>query len=208
MFGSSPVASMLSLRPFLDGLVEACVRSQRHDRAKELVDEVFEPAVATGQPRYVALAYRMRGLTTGDVTFFDAALAQHRSWGNRFELARTCLLYGETLRRAKRRADAREQLSAAASAFGAVGAKMWERRARDELRAAGAKLPRIASRVALTPQELRIANLVAEGISNKEIAARLVVSTKTVEGHLRNVFEKLGVTSRTQVAREIEVRKP
>ena len=204
--GKSAVAGMLSLRPFLDGLVEACARSQRHSRAQELVDEVFEPAVATGQPRYVALAYRLRGLTTGDLALFEAALAQHRSWGNRFELGRTCLLYGETLRRAKRRADAREQLSAATSAFGAVGAKVWERRARDELRAAGARLPRVASGAALTPQEQRIANLVAEGISNKEIAARLVVSTKTVEGHLRNVFEKLGVTSRTQVARAVAAR--
>ena len=170
----------------------------------ELVDEVFEPAVATAQPRYVAIAYRMRALTTGDLLGFGSALEQHRAWGNRFEEARTRLLYGESLRRAKRRAEAREQLSGATASFGAVGAKLWERRARDELRAAGARLPRTASGVALTAQEQRIAALVAEGLANKEIAARLVLSTKTVEGHLRNVFEKLGVTSRTQVARAVQ----
>ena len=201
---SLPLAAMLSIRPFLDALVEACARSERHSRAKELVDQVFEPAVATAQPRYVAIAYRMRALTTGDLLGFGSALEHHRAWGNRFEEARTRLLYGESLRRAKRRAEAREQLSGATASFGAVGAKLWERRARDELRAAGARLPRTASGVALTAQEQRIAALVAEGLANKEIAARLVLSTKTVEGHLRNVFEKLGVTSRTQVARVVQ----
>jgi DNA-binding CsgD family transcriptional regulator len=201
--GNSPVAAMLSIRPFLDALVEACARSERRRRAEELLDEVFEPAVATAQPRYVAVAYRMRALVTGDPAGFESALQHHRVWANRFEEARTRLLYGESLRRAKRRAEAREQLSAATSSFGAVGAKLWERRAREELRAAGARLPRTASGAALTAQEQRIASLVAEGLSNKEIAGRLVLSTKTVEGHLRNVFEKLGVTSRTQVARAV-----
>jgi DNA-binding CsgD family transcriptional regulator len=201
LFGSSPVAAMLSVRPFLDALVEACARSERHRRAEELVDEVFDAAVATAQPRYSAIAHRMRAVVTGDAAGFESALLQHGVWANRFEEARTRLLYGEALRRAKRRAEAREQLSAATSSFRTVGAKVWERRARDELRAAGAKLPRTASGVALTAQEQRIASLVAEGLSNKEIAGRLVLSTKTVEGHLRNVFEKLGVTSRTQVAR-------
>jgi DNA-binding CsgD family transcriptional regulator len=199
--GSSPVAAMLSIRPFLDALVEACSRSGRHRRAEELVDEAFQPALATAQPRYVALAYRMRAVVTGDAAGFEPALQQHRVWANRFEEARTRLLFGEGLRRAKRRAEAREQLVAATSVFGAVGAKVWERRARDELRAAGARLPRTASGAALTAQEQRIASLVAEGLSNKEIAGRLVLSTKTVEGHLRSMFEKLGVTSRTQVAR-------
>jgi DNA-binding CsgD family transcriptional regulator/tetratricopeptide (TPR) repeat protein len=203
LFGSSPVAAMLSIRPFLDALVEACARSERTDRAAKLVDEVFESAVATSQPRYVAVAYRMRAVVTGDVAGFESALQQHRVWTNRFEEARTHLLYGEALRRERRRAEAREQLAAATSGFGAVGATMWERRARDELRATGARLPRTASGVPLTAQEDRIASLVADGLSNKEIAARLVLSTKTIEGHLRNVFEKLGVTSRTQVGRAV-----
>jgi DNA-binding CsgD family transcriptional regulator len=200
LFGSSPLAATLSLRPFLDGLVEACMRSDRHDRAKQLVAEVFDAAIATAQPRYVAIAFRMRAVAMGQLEDFESALEAHVHWGNRFEEARTRLLYGEALRRAKRRKEARDQLSAAASGFAAVGAAAWQRRARDELRAAGARLPRPASGAALTAQEQRIARLVADGLSNKEIASRLVISTKTVEGHLRNIFGKLGVTSRTQVS--------
>ena len=202
--GTSPLAGALALRPFLDSLVEACTRSGRHRRAEELVEAVFVPCVATAQPRYVAVAFRIRALTAGEPADFESALEQHWAWGNRFEEGRTRLLHGEALRRAKRRKEAREQLSAARSAFAAVGARVWERRARDELRAAGARIPRAASGAALTAQEERIAGLVAEGLSNKEIAARLVLSTKTVEGHLRNVFEKLGVTSRTQLARAVQ----
>jgi len=201
--GGSPVAALLSLRPLLDALVEACVRAGRRDRARALVDEVFAPAVATERPRYIALAFRMRALVTDDLDDFATALDHHRAWRNRFEEARTRLLFGELLRRAKRRAEAREQLAAARAAFGDAGAELWARRAQDELRAAGARLPRVASGAPLTAQEQRIARLVADGLSNKEIAARLVVSTKTVEGHLRNIFEKLGVTSRTQVARAL-----
>jgi len=201
--GSSPVAAILSLRPFLDALVEACVRAGRRDRARALVDDVFAPAVATDRPRYLALAFRMRGLVTDDLDDFATAVEHHGAWGNCFEEARTRLAFGEALRRAKRRAEAREQLSSARAAFEAVGAKLWARRAQDELRAAGARRERVASGTPLTAQEERIARLVADGLSNKEIARHLVVSTKTVEGHLRNVFEKLGVTSRTQVARAL-----
>ena len=202
--GGAPVAAAVALRPFLDGLVEACVRSGRRDRAEALAAEVYEPSCATMQPRFVALAHRMRGLATDDLGAFETALEQHRSWGNGFEEGRTRLVYGEALRRARRRADARDQLAVAARAFAAAGARVWERRAKDELRAAGARLPRPTSGAPLTPQEERVARLVADGLTNKEIAARLVVSTKTVEGHLRNIFEKLGLTSRTQVARAVE----
>ena len=198
-----PVAAAVSLRPFLDALVEACMRSGRTARAEALVFEAFEASVATGQPRFVALAYRMRALASDRLEDYERALEEHASWGNRFEQARTRLVYGEALRRARRRAGAREQLAAAATSFAAVGSRTWERRAEDELRAAGARRPRAASGGPLTPQEERVARLVADGLTNKEIAARLVVSTKTVEGHLRNIFEKLGVTSRTQLARRL-----
>jgi DNA-binding CsgD family transcriptional regulator len=201
--GGSATSAAVALRPFLDGLVEACVYSDRADRAEELVREAFPAALEASQPRFAATAHRMRALVHHDAADFEAALAAHRSWGNRFEEARTRLVYGERLRRDRRLSEAREQLSAARSAFSTVGATRWEKRAREELDAAGARLPRAASNVPLTPREERIAQLVAEGLTNKEIARRLVISTKTVEGHLRNIFEKLGVRSRTQVARAV-----
>ena len=201
--GGSAIAAAVSLRPFLDALVEACVHSNRIDRADALVRDAFPAALETAQPRFAATAYRMRALVHHDPADFEAALGEHESWGNRFEEARTRLAYGERLRRSRRRSEARKQLSLALSAFRTVGATAWEKRARDELNAAGARLPRAASGVPLTPQEDRIAQLVAEGLTNKAIALQLVISTKTVEGHLRNIFEKLGVRSRTQVARAV-----
>jgi DNA-binding CsgD family transcriptional regulator len=201
--GGSAISAAVSLRPFLDALVEACVHSSRTDRADALVREAFPAALEASQPRFAATAYRMRALVHHDPADFEAALGKHRSWGNRFEEARTRLAYGERLRRSRRRSEARDQLRAAMSAFSTVGATGWEKRARDELDAAGARLPRPASKAPLTPQEGRISRLVAEGLTNKEIALQLVISTKTVEGHLRNIFEKLGVRSRTQVARAV-----
>jgi DNA-binding CsgD family transcriptional regulator len=201
--GGSAIPAAVSLRPFLDALVEACVHSNRMDRADALVREAFPAALDASQPRFAATAYRMRAVVHHDPADFEAALGEHRSWGNRFEEARTRLAYGERLRRSRRRSDARKQLSLAMSAFSTVGATAWEKRARDEVNAAGARLPRSASNVPLTPQEERIAQLVAEGLTNKAIALQLVISTKTVEGHLRNIFEKLGVRSRTQVARAV-----
>jgi DNA-binding CsgD family transcriptional regulator len=201
--GGSAIPAAVSLRPFLDALVEACVHSNRIDRADALVREAFPAALEASQPRFVATAYRMRALVHDDPADFEAALEEHRRWGNRFEEARTRLAYGERLRRSRHRSEARKQLSLAMSAFSTVGATVWEKRACDELNAAGARLPRSASKVPLTPQEDRIAQLVAEGLTNKAIALQLVISTKTVEGHLRNIFEKLGVRSRTQVARAV-----
>jgi DNA-binding CsgD family transcriptional regulator len=201
--GRPPLACALSLRPFVDGLVEACVRSGRQAEALELASAVVDEALTTGQPRYTALAFRMRALAEDRLDDFSSALDAHAEWGNRFEEGRTRLLYGEALRRRKRRGEAREQLSSALSSFATVGARTWELRALAELRAAGARLPRAGSGAALTSQEERVALLVADGLPNKEIAARLVLSTKTVEGHLRNIFEKLGATSRTQVARAV-----
>jgi DNA-binding NarL/FixJ family response regulator len=120
-----------------------------------------------------------------------------------FELARTQLLYGESLRRGKRRADARLQLRQALETFEQLGAAPWAERARTELRATGEtarkREPGAASR--LTPQERQIVRLVAEGATNQEVAARLFISKRTVEYHLHNVFTKLGVSSRTALAR-------
>jgi DNA-binding CsgD family transcriptional regulator len=127
-----------------------------------------------------------------------------------FQRARTQLLYGEWLRRRRRRQDARPHLRAALEAFRAFGALPWERRAEGELRATGetARSRDPSTLDELTPQELQIARLVADAHTNREIAAQLFISPRTVDYHLRKVFSKLGLTSRTELVRLGVPREP
>ena len=129
---------------------------------------------------------------------FDAALEAHDQAEDRFAEARTRLSYGERLRRAGARVDAREQLRPALLLFDELRAEPWAARARAELRASGATLRRRAPHEGeeLTPQELQIALQVAEGKSNKEVGAALFLSPKTIEFHLNRIYRKLGVGSR------------
>jgi DNA-binding NarL/FixJ family response regulator len=124
-----------------------------------------------------------------------------------FERARTLLLYGERLRRARRRREARERLHEALTELDRVGAAPWAERARTEIEAAtGSGRRERDTRGAndpLTPQEQRIAELVATGATNKEIAATLFLSPRTVEFHLRGAFRKLGVNTRTELAASV-----
>ena len=118
------------------------------------------------------------------------------------ELARTHLLYGEWLRRANRRVDARAQLRAAYDQFTAIGMEAFAERARRELLATGEKVRKrtVETRDELTAQEGQIARLARDGLSNPEIGARLFLSPRTVEWHLRKVFAKLGIHSRRELA--------
>jgi DNA-binding CsgD family transcriptional regulator len=143
-------------------------------------------------------------LTSGDEAsaLYEAALAVDAS-GRPFDVARIHLLYGEHLRRERRRSDSRVQLRVALESFERLRAEPWSERARVELRASGetARKRDPSTTAHLTPQEVQIARLVSEGLSNKEVAAQLFLSPRTIDSHLRNIFGKLAITSRTQLAR-------
>ncbi|MER6007904.1 AAA family ATPase [Nonomuraea angiospora] len=136
----------------------------------------------------------------------EEALRLH---ANPYEAARTALLLGERLRRAHRPGEARPHLRAALETFRRAGAEPWARRAHGELRAAGesAEPARGPALDVLTPQELRIAGLVADGLSSKEIAAQLFLSPRTVEYHLYKIYPKLGIGTRTDLARLVVLQK-
>jgi DNA-binding CsgD family transcriptional regulator len=150
-------------------------------------------------------------LAEGDeaAPLFEEALELHARETPPYDRARTQLAYGERLRRDRRKREARAQLRSALETFEGVGADLWAERARGELNATGESArKRDASTIDdLTPQELRIAQLVAAGASNRDAAAQLFVSPKTVEYHLRKVFLKLGVSSRVELAR-VQLAEP
>ncbi|MEV6148900.1 LuxR C-terminal-related transcriptional regulator [Nonomuraea sp. NPDC052129] len=153
-----------------------------------------------------ALLARCRGLVESSEDALGEALRLHT---NPFEAARTALLLGERLRRTQRPGEARTHLRTAWETFERAGARPWARRAQEELRAAGESGQASPAAVldALTPQELRIAGLVADGLSSKQIAAQLFLSPRTVEYHLYKIYPKLGIGSRTDLARLVVLRK-
>jgi len=136
---------------------------------------------------------------------FREALRHHAVSGRPFEQARTALLYGEWLRRNRRGTDARVHLRAALALFDRTGARPWADRARAELRAVGEPpapgTPAPDWLSLLTPQELQVVRLAASGATNRDIAAQLFISPRTVSHHLYRAFPKLGVTNRTALAR-------
>ncbi len=183
-------------------LVEAAVRLGRPEAAAEPL-ALFETwSRNTGQRWTTALGHRCRALLDGDQDRFRAALALHEQDGRPFDEARTRLLYGEWLRREKRKADASTQLRAALETFERIGAAPWAERTRTELTATGTTgrpADHGLSR-SLTPQELQIVRLAAQGLSNKDIAAQLFLSSRTVGHHLYKAYPKLGVASRGELA--------
>ena len=146
-------------------------------------------------------------MSEGDAadSLFRQSIANLSGTRLRLELARTRLLYGEWLRRERRRIDARTQLRIAHEAFTSMGAEAFASRAERELLATGerARKRTIDKRDQLTPQETHIARLAADGRTNREIAAQFFISPSTVEYHLHKVFRKLGVRSRTELVRRI-----
>ncbi len=189
-------------------LIESYVRCGRADDARLQLDHLAEEAEQTGQRWAAACVARNRGTLAADDDYeeaFEEALDIHQQDPSRFETARTQLCLGRRRRRARRRGDARRALHAALDTFEALGAEPWAEQASLELRAAGeAPAPaRDPSMRALTAQETQVALIVADGATNNEAAAALFLSTKTVEFHLRNIYRKLAVRSRSELARKV-----
>ena len=183
-------------------LIEAYVHAGRPADAEAELDFFEEQADTSPGSWPRAAAARCRGLCVEDFEpSFQRALQLHDNTTMPFERARTELCYGERLRRAKHRGEAREQLHAALATFERLGAAPWANRARNELRATGETVRRdMPASDELTQQELQVALRVAEGATNKEAAMALFISPKTVEAHLSHIYGKLGLRSRTELA--------
>ena len=197
----------------LPDLAEAGARCGQTGSAEAALGRLAERAAAAGTPLALGLLARSRALLAGDADaepLYEEAVKHLTQCRARPQLARAHLVYGEWLRRQRRRRDAREQLRIAHEMFAAMGAGAFAERARVELLATGERARQRTAEAAeeLTPQEAQIARLVAEGDSNRDIAAQLFLSPSTVDYHLRKVFRKTNVASRTQLARAMTVREP
>jgi DNA-binding CsgD family transcriptional regulator len=194
-------------------LADAYIRLGRDAEAQDVASEFLTAARAKGQLWSLARALRGQGVVTPGPEFagcFAEALTQHQGTPDAFETARTQLAYGARLRRTRNRMLARDQLRAAAETFERLDAGPWATRARVELAATGEKLHRRdpSTIEALTPQELQIAALLAAGRTTREAAAALFLSPKTVEYHLRHVYQKCGIHSRDELARVLARLEP
>ena len=186
-------------------LVEAAVRAGTPDRARGPLARFESRVAASGSALLLALCARVRALL-GRGYQADAeyrrALELHRCADAVVERARTQLLYGEYLRRARRRSDARRFLAAALETFNRAGALAWAERARIELQANHRTNDHAPGAWGgLTAQQRRIVEAVGKGASNREVAGQLFLSPRTVDYHLRNVYMRLGVRSRGELIR-------
>jgi DNA-binding CsgD family transcriptional regulator len=186
--------------PWAPDLIEAYARQGRAGDARRVLTSLERQAASTASPVAGAAAARGRGMVDDDFEpAFARALALDAKRPMPFERARTLLAFGRRLHRARRRAEARDRLRAALDGFERLGADAWAGQAQAELSAAGARRRREPDGSALTAQERRVAAAVRRGASNRAIAAELFLSPKTVEFHLRQIYRKLGVHSRTQL---------
>jgi DNA-binding CsgD family transcriptional regulator len=210
-----PAAQMATASPGTIGtppwaiaeLIEAAARTGKTDLAADAYEHLAEMTDASGSDWALGHQARARAqLTSGDAAddSYREAIDRLQRTGMRICLARAHLLYGEWLRRERRRTDARRQLRTAFDMLDSMGVAAFAERARRELQATGEtarKRAAAARNDELTAQEAQIARLAREGLSNPEIGARLYISTHTVQYHLRKVFAKLGITARSQLDR-------
>ena len=189
----------------LSELIEPATRTGRADLAAEALKRLAGKAHAAGTDWALGIDARSRALLSEDdraEDSFQKAIDHLSRTGVRAELARTHLLYGEWLRRVNRRVDARTELRIAYDSFASMGMEAFAERAGRELSATGDTVRKrtVETRDDLTPQERQIAELARDGLSNPEIGARLFLSRRTVEWHLRHVFAKLGIQSRRELS--------
>jgi DNA-binding CsgD family transcriptional regulator len=197
----------LAINPCLPDLVETYVALGRIEEAERRVDQLEASAADRDRPWATGTAARGRALIAAAAGEFDeAARAAERSISELerasqpFEVGRSLLVLGQIQRRARQRRLARAALERAATTFIEVGARLWIERAETELGRIGGRAPADGE---LTPTERQIAQLVAEGKTNKEVAAALVVADRTVESALTQIYRKLDVRSRTELARKV-----
>ena len=192
-------------------LVEAAARSDQQERARAAADQLSQLAAASASNWARGAAARSRALVSGGRTAeeeYREAIELLGSSRMATHLARARLVYGEWLRREKRRAEARDQLRSAFDALASMGAEAFAERARRELLATGETVRKRSddTRTDLTPQEEEIAQLAGEGRTNQEIAAQLFIGRRTVEWHLRKVFAKLDISSRIELDQALRKR--
>jgi DNA-binding CsgD family transcriptional regulator len=198
---------LYTIRP---NAIEALVAIDEIDQAELLLASFEQHVEKTKRPNGLVSSARSRALVAaarGDLdaamSALERALAAHESLPDPFERGRTMLVLGTVARRAKRKRDAREALEEARGIFSGLGARLWTEKAETELERVGGRRD---SSSGLTPTELQVAELVAAGSSNKEVAAQLFVSVRTVEANLSKIYRKLGVDSRSELAAQFSLR--
>jgi DNA-binding CsgD family transcriptional regulator len=184
--------------------VESLLEVGRAAEARDLLERWESESRHLGNRWAIAEAVRCRGLVAanaGDVVaavkLLEEAVLLHEEVGDAFGVSRSLLLLGVTLRRARKKRRAREAIERALAGFEAIGAAAWVEKARAELGSIGGR----TREDGLTPGERRVAVLVADGRTNREVAAALFLGERTVETHLSHVYAKLGIRSRTELAR-------
>jgi DNA-binding CsgD family transcriptional regulator len=185
--------------------IEALIAGGHVDQAQFIVDELLGRAHKTENPNAIAIAERCKGLVFGArgqipaaIDAMRLALTEHERRPLAPEIARTLLELGTLQRRAKQKSAAKQTLDQALAMLIRMDSRIWQERARDEIARIGLRRPSVSE--GLTPAQERVVELVASGMSNREIASTLYMSVRTVESHLTKAYRELGVKSRSQLS--------
>jgi DNA-binding CsgD family transcriptional regulator len=190
--------------------IEALITLGQQSQAEVLLRELEGQAAGLDRPGPLALAARSRAIVEADrsnlaaaLASIERALAAHERLRDPFERARTQLVQGAILRKARKKGEAKAVLDDALASFEDLGTPLWAKRARDEISRLGLRRSAPGD---LTEAEAKVAELVAAGRTNREVAAELFLSVKTVEANLSRIYRKLGVRSRTELASRLPAK--